>query len=197
VCSDERCLDEILLHGLDDVVNAATGDLVVVLHQLGNHGPAYFRRYPDAYKRWTPACEQNELRACSREEIVNAYDNSIAYTDRFLSRTIAFLEAQRQRFDVALTYVSDHGESLGERGLYLHGMPYAIAPREQVDVPMFWWIPDDAARGLRVDLGCLRARAATRATGHDELYHSIVGLLDVHTPRYIEARDLFAGCRTR
>lgn len=196
LCSDERCLDEILLHGLDGVVNAATGDLVVVLHQLGNHGPAYFRRYPDAYKRWTPACEKNELRACSREEIVNAYDNSIAYTDRFLSRTIAFLEAQRQRFDVALAYVSDHGESLGERGLYLHGMPYAIAPHEQVDVPMFWWIPDDAARGLRVDLDCLRGHAATRATGHDDLYHSIVGLLDVRTPHYLEARDLFAGCRS-
>jgi lipid A ethanolaminephosphotransferase len=196
LCADERCFDEILLHGLDQVVKTASGDLVVVLHQLGNHGPAYFRRYPDDYKRWTPACEKNELRQCSRDEIVNAYDNAIAYTDRFLSRTIAFLEGQRERFDVAMTYVSDHGESLGERGLYLHGMPYAIAPREQVEVPMFWWIPDDAARGLRVDLACLRARAASRASGHDDLYHSIVGLLEVHTPHYLEARDLFAGCRS-
>ncbi|RPH44743.1 MAG: phosphoethanolamine--lipid A transferase [Burkholderiales bacterium] len=197
LCADGRCLDEILLHGLDGVVQAATGDLVVVLHQLGNHGPAYFRRYPDAFKRWTPACERNELRECSRDEIVNAYDNALAYTDQFLSRTIAFLEGQRGRFDVALTYVSDHGESLGEHGLYLHGMPYAIAPREQVEVPMFWWIPEDAAQGLRVDLACLRTRASGRISGHDELYHSIVGLLDVHTPRYLEARDLFAGCRTR
>jgi lipid A ethanolaminephosphotransferase len=197
LCGDERCFDEILLHGLDGVVKSATGDLVVVLHQLGNHGPAYFRRYPDAYRRWTPACERNELRECSRDEIVNAYDNAIAYTDRFLSRTIAFLEGQRGRFDVAMTYVSDHGESLGERGLYLHGMPHAIAPHEQTEVPMFWWIPEDAARGLRVDLGCLRDLAATRPSGHDELYHSIVGLLDVRTPRYLAARDLFAGCRTR
>jgi lipid A ethanolaminephosphotransferase len=196
LCADERCFDEILLHGLDGIVKAASGDLVVVLHQLGNHGPAYFRRYPDAFKRWTPACEKNELRQCSRDEIVNAYDNAIAYTDRFLSRTIAFLEGHRERFDVAMAYVSDHGESLGERGLYLHGMPYAIAPHEQVEVPMFWWIPDDAARGLRVDLACFRSRAATRASGHEDLYHSIVGLLEVRTPHYLEARDLFAGCRS-
>ncbi|MFM1987719.1 MAG: hypothetical protein RJA99_676 [Pseudomonadota bacterium] len=195
LCADERCFDEILLHGLDAVVEDARGDLVVVLHQLGNHGPAYFRRYPPASRRWTPACERNELRDCSREEIVNAYDNAIHYTDRMLARTIAFLEARRDRYDVALTYVSDHGESLGERGLYLHGVPHAIAPREQLEVPMFWWIPEDAARGLRVDLACLRERASG-PSGHDNLYHSILGLLEVRTPRYLGDRDLFAGCRT-
>jgi lipid A ethanolaminephosphotransferase len=194
LCAEGRCLDEILLHGLDAVVEAAGGDLVIVLHPLGNHGPAYFRRYPPELRRWTPACEKNELRDCSREQIVNAYDNAILYADRMLARTIAFLEARRDRFDVALTYVSDHGESLGEHGLYLHGVPFPIAPREQVEVPMFWWIPEDAARGLRVDLDCLRARTAM-ASGHDALYHSIVGLLDVRTPRYLAARDLFAGCR--
>ena len=196
LCGEDRCFDEILLHGLDAEVDAEPRDRVIVLHQLGNHGPAYHRRYPPAFSRWTPACERNDLRDCSREEIVNAYDNAIAYTDRFLSATIGFLEARRDRFDVALMYVSDHGESLGERGLYLHGMPYAIAPKEQLEVPMFWWMPDDAARGLGVDLGCLRERAS-RPVSHDELYHSVAGLLDVQTPRYRAARDLFADCRTR
>jgi lipid A ethanolaminephosphotransferase len=196
VCSDDRCLDEILLHGLDTVVRDARGDLVVVLHQLGNHGPAYHRRYPARDRRWTPACERNELRDCTREEIVNAYDNAIGYTDRFLSRTIDFLEGQRDRFDVAMLYLSDHGESLGEHGLYLHGVPYPIAPREQLEVPKFWWIPDDAARGLRVDLACLRERAR-QPSGHDDLYHSVLGLLGVSTPRYLPARDVFSGCRIR
>jgi lipid A ethanolaminephosphotransferase len=194
LCEDDRCFDEILLHGLDAAVRDAKGDLVVVLHQLGNHGPAYSRRYPQAFRRFTPTCDRNELRDCSREEIVNAYDNAILYTDRFLARTIAFLEGQRERFDVAMTYVSDHGESLGERGLFLHGVPHAFAPREQVEVPMFWWIPEASARGLRVDLGCLRERA-DRPSGHDDLYHSLVGLLEIETPRYKARRDVFAGCR--
>jgi lipid A ethanolaminephosphotransferase len=194
LCDDERCFDEVLLHRLDAIVRDAAGDLVVVLHQLGNHGPAYFRRYPQAFRRWMPTCDRNELRDCEREEIVNAYDNAVLYTDRFLSRTIAFLETQRGRFDVAMTYVSDHGESLGERGLYLHGVPYAFAPREQLEVPMFWWLPEDAARGLRVDLDCLRERAG-RPSGHDDLYHSLVGLLEIATPRYRPERDVFAGCR--
>lgn len=194
LCEDDRCFDEILLHGLDAVVREAKGDLLVVLHQLGNHGPAYFRRYPQAFRRFVPTCDRNELRDCRREEIVNAYDNAILYTDRFLSRTIAFLEGQRERYDVAMTYVSDHGESVGERGLFLHGVPYAFAPREQIEVPMFWWMPEDSARGLRVDLGCLRERAG-KPSGHDDLYHSLVGLLEIETPRYKPQHDVFAGCR--
>ena len=95
---------------------------------------------------------------------------------------------------MALAYVSDHGESLGEHGLYLHGMPRAIAPREQLEVPMLWWIPPEAARGLGVGTDCLRRRAMQPAS-HDHLYHSVLGLLQVATPRYRPERDLFDGCR--
>jgi lipid A ethanolaminephosphotransferase len=196
LCANGRCLDEILLHGMDAIVRDARGDMVVVMHQLGNHGPAYFQRYPRDLERWTPACERTELRDCTREEIVNAYDNAIVYTDRFLSRTITFLETQRERFDVALAYVSDHGESLGERGLYLHGVPYPIAPREQTEVPMLWWVPPESAKGLGVDLDCLRGRAAQPAS-HDVLYHSVLGLLEVDSPRRVPSRDVFRDCRTR
>ena len=194
VCGQGHCLDEVLLHGLEAVARDASSDLVVVLHQIGNHGPAYHRRYPADAERFAPACRHDDLRECTREEIVNAYDNAIAYTDGFLAQAIRFLGAQRARFDVAMLYVSDHGESLGERGLYLHGMPHAIAPREQLEVPMLWWIPPDAARGLRVDLDCLRRRAAEPAS-HDHLFHSILGVLDVGTPRYRPERDLFGKCR--
>jgi len=197
LCAEGRCYDAILLRGLERALAdsaAPPGDTLVVLHQLGNHGPAYFRRYPAAMKRFEPACESNELRDCTAAQIVNAYDNAILYTDRFLADTIAFLERQQDRYDVALVYASDHGESLGEHGLYLHGLPYAIAPREQLEVPMFWWLPPQAAQDLGIDAGCLRRNAAAHAS-HDSLYHSVLGLLEVGTPRYRAARDLFLGCR--
>jgi lipid A ethanolaminephosphotransferase len=194
LCAEDHCYDEVLLHHLAPIVTDAGTDTVVVLHQIGNHGPAYFRRYPPAMKRFKPACERNELRECTREQIVNAYDNAIAYTDGLLANTIGFLDSQRARFDVALLYVSDHGESLGELGLYLHGMPYAIAPREQLHVPMLWWIPPAAARALDVDIGCFRSKAAQRAS-HDNIYHSVLGLLAVDTPSYKAERDLFDSCR--
>lgn len=194
LCPAGHCYDEVLLHDLERVAASATTDTVVILHQMGNHGPAYFRRYPAEFKRFAPACERQELRFCSREQIVNAYDNAIAYTDRFLADTIRYLEKMSRRFDVALLYVSDHGESLGEMGLYLHGMPFAIAPPEQLQVPMLWWIPADAARDVDLDVACLRARAAQPAS-HDNVYHSLLGLLAVRTQRYRSELDFFHACR--
>ncbi len=194
LCADDRCLDEILLHGLQGLMAGAARDRVVVLHQLGNHGPAYFRRYPPELKRYEPACESNELRDCTREQIVNADDHAILYTDRFLARTIRYLATLRDRFDVGLVYVSDHGESLGEHGLYLHGLPYAIAPREQTEVPMLWWLAPETADAAGIDMGCL-GRRAEHAVSHDNLFHSVLGLLAVRTPSYRGERDLFVACR--
>ena len=135
LCNGKRCVDEILLKDLQAQINPGKGDRVVVLHQLGNHGPNYFQRYPARFRRFTPTCENPELGQCARQEIVNAYDNALLYTDHFLAATIGFLKAQ-QDYETALVYVSDHGESLGEKGLFLHGVPYAIAPQEQIHVPV-------------------------------------------------------------
>lgn len=194
LCSDGRCFDEILTRELRQVLADGTGDTVVVLHQLGNHGPAYFRRYPAHMKRFSPACEKEELRDCSREEIVNAYDNAIAYTDHFLAGVVHELDAVRDRFDVAMVYASDHGESLGELGLYLHGIPHAIAPREQLQVPMLWWLPRPTATALGFDEACFRGKSVGQAS-HDHLYHTIMGMLSVKTARYRPERDLTADCR--
>ena len=193
ICAGGYCHDEVLLEELKRVTLAPGGDTVVLLHMMGNHGPAYFRRYPPELRRFTPACERLELRDCSREEIVNAYDNAILATDRFLARTLQYLQGLGERYDTALAYVSDHGESLGEHGLYLHGLPYALAPREQIEVPMFWWLPPGAAKSFGVDLECLRHRAGAAAS-HDNLYHSVLGLLRVTTARYRPERDLFHSC---
>ena len=194
LCDGGHCMDEILVHALQAKVQAGQGDRMIVLHQLGNHGPAYFRRYPQAFEKYAPACANNDLGTCSQQEVVNAYDNAIAYTDHVLAQTIAYLKTLQDRYDVAMIYVSDHGESLGEHGLYLHGVPYAIAPKEQTSVPMVWWLPQDSARNLNVDLACLRTEAQ-QAVSHDNLFSSVLGLLAIETPRYRKERDLFAACR--
>jgi len=194
LCADGRCLDEALLRGLDTVARDAQGNLVVVLHMLGNHGPTYFKRYPDAFRRFTPTCDTGELRKCSRQEIVNAYDNALLYTDHILARTIAFLKEREARFDTAMLYVSDHGESLGESGLYLHGVPYAIAPKEQTRIPMVWWLSAGFTHSFGLDAGCLAAQAA-KPWGHDHLFHSVLGLLQVETSVYDRRLDISSACR--
>ncbi len=193
LCDGKRCLDEILLKNLQARIVRGEGDQVVVLHQLGNHGPNYFERYPPQFRRFSPTCENPELGQCQRQEIVNAYDNALLYTDHFLAAAIGFLKSQ-PGYDTALIYVSDHGESLGEKGLFLHGVPYAIAPKEQVRVPMVMWFSPGFAAGARLNLQCLR-QEATQPVSHDNLFPSILGLLQVHTREYRASADLFAPCR--
>ncbi|WP_312315801.1 phosphoethanolamine--lipid A transferase [Stenotrophomonas sp.] len=192
LCKDGRCMDEVLLKGLDAQVRAKPGDRVVVLHQLGNHGPSYFQRYPDSFRKFTPPCQNPELGNCTPQQIVNAYDNAVLYTDHFLARTIHELQAMED-YDTALVYVSDHGESLGEKGLYLHGVPYAIAPAEQTSVPMVMWFSQRFATGRGLDTRCLADRARQR-TDHDVLFSSLLGLMQVKTRAYDPTQDVFASC---
>ena len=192
LCADGRCMDEILLQDLAAQVRAKPGDRVIVLHQLGNHGPSYFQRYPAQYRRFTPTCDTPDLGKCSREQIVNSYDNAVRYTDHFLARTIETLRGMDD-YDTAMIYLSDHGESLGEKGLYLHGMPYAIAPQEQTRVPMVMWFSQQFAANRGLDLACLNKRAE-RYSDHDNLFPSVLGLMQVNTALYQPNRDLFAAC---
>jgi lipid A ethanolaminephosphotransferase len=192
-CAGEHCLDEDMLTGLADEIAAEPGDLVVVLHQLGNHGPSYYKRYPPRLRRYVPTCDSDDLGDCSRAQIVNSYDNAVLYTDEFVSRAIHLIAAQDSH-DAALVYVSDHGESLGEGGLYLHGLPYAIAPKTQTRVPMVAWLSPEWSAAQGLDGACLRRRARSPAS-HDSLFHSVLGLMDVRTRAYAPELDLFAGCR--
>lgn len=196
LCQGDRCLDEALLESGRALLRDNHGNLVLVLHQLGNHGPAYFRRHPDAFRRFTPTCDEEELSKCSREQIVNSYDNALLYTDHVLGRTLDLLKSLEAEYDTALLYVSDHGESLGENGIYLHGLPYAIAPREQTRVPMVMWFSSGYAARNRLDPGCLRSQAE-QPVAHDNLFHTVLGLLDVSTADRDGALDLAASCRSR
>lgn len=192
LCGSGRCMDEILLRDLAARVRARPGDRVVVLHQLGSHGPSYFQRYPAGFRRFVPTCDTADLGRCTREQIVNAYDNSLLYTDHLLVRAIGELRALSD-YDTAMIYLSDHGESLGEKGLYLHGVPYAIAPREQTHVPMVMWLSPEFSRNRGLDTRCLARRAGQR-TDHDSLFSSVLGLMQVETAVYDPDRDLFAPC---
>lgn len=191
-CEAGECNDGIFLALLRDFAATMTEDTVLVLHQIGSHGPAYFLRYPKEYERFTPACQTPELKDCSAEEIRNAYDNTILYTDHVLSQTIDLLAAQ-DRVIPALLYVSDHGESLGEDGLFLHGSPYFMAPDAQTKVPMLLWLPETFRAAFHMDTACIRAKT-TAAISHDNLFHSILGLMDIQTGVRHDALDLFADC---
>lgn len=198
LCNGERCLDEALVVDLPARLRAAQGTQLWALHMIGNHGPGYWRRYPPTFARFQPECRQDDLRTCTIEQIVNSYDNALLYTDHVLARAIAALQAASDRVDSALVYVSDHGESLGERGLFLHGMPYRIAPREQLEVPMVWWASAGLERAVGFEPGCLAQalrRPAPASVSHDHLFHSMLGLLDVDTALKARSLDLVGACR--
>ena len=200
LCADGECLDEALLVGLDARLAALPAErrrngVLLVMHQMGSHGPAYARRSPAAYKRFTPECRTTTLGDCVPAELVNVYDNSIAYTDHVLARTIDWAKAQAG-YAPALLYVSDHGESLGEYGIFLHGLPYPFAPEAQKHVAMVAWLGEAAVARDRLDTACLRRRLDQPLT-HDHLYHSVLGLLDVATPTYDRRLDIWSPCKRR
>ncbi|MEQ8283296.1 MAG: phosphoethanolamine--lipid A transferase [Parvibaculum sp.] len=193
-CDGGDCRDDLLVRQLGTAITEADGDTVVVMHQIGSHGPSYFKRFTDAFRVFTPTCDTNQLQSCSQEEIVNSYDNSLLYTDHMLAQTIERLEAASGRFDTAMIYISDHGESLGENGIYLHGMPYMFAPDVQKHVPMVIWTSPGYRKRMDIDMSCIAAES-NAPLSHDNLFHSVLGMLDVRTDVYRPALDIVAGCR--
>jgi lipid A ethanolaminephosphotransferase len=190
-CDSGECKDEILLDQLDNWLNAVDHDAVLVLHQLGSHGPAYYARYPDAFRTFQPDCRSSEFSACHRLDIINAYDNSILYTDHVLATIIHKLKAQEARLAPAMLYMSDHGESLGEKGLFLHGAPWVVAPSQQTHIPFVLWLGEEAqAKTARV---CWAVQS-NEPQSHDNLFHTVLGLMNVTTKVRDRTKDLFATC---
>ena len=188
--------DENLLTGLQERIDQFQSDAVVVLHMMGSHGPAYYQRYPTAFEQFRPACKEAQFSRCTQQEIINSYDNSILYTDHILFRLVEMLRAKdREGLATAMLFVSDHGESLGEGNLYLHGMPYLFAPAEQKHVPMLLWLSPLFQSKSQIDMGCMKANK-DQAVSHDHFFHSVLGLLDVRTRVYDKNLDIFGQCRT-
>ncbi|MDI6632967.1 phosphoethanolamine transferase EptA [Pantoea dispersa] len=196
-CHDGFCLDDVLLHRFDNYVDSLHNDGIIVLHQMGSHGPAYFKRYPAAFQRFTPTCDSNQIQDCDYQALVNTYDNSLLYTDDMLSRTIDKLKGLSDRFNVALVYLSDHGESLGEHGMYLHGAPYLFAPSQQTHIPLLLWMSPGYAAAYHIDQACLRQQAAETAVSQDNLFHTVLGLFNIQTQQYQPQLDMIKSCQNR
>ncbi|MGG7554967.1 phosphoethanolamine transferase [Pseudomonas sp. ES3] len=194
LCANSECRDEILLQGMQHFIDTLNKDTVLVLHQMGSHGPEYFKRYPKEYEHFTPVCESNALNNCSRESIVNGYDNTLVYTDHVLSTLIDLLRSNQGKVDTAMLYLSDHGESLGEYNLFLHGTPYMLAPEQQKHVAMMAWFSDSYQKSFSVDTHCLQQNRE-KPLSQDNLFHSMLGLLEVNSTVYNPGLDMFAGCR--
>lgn len=190
-CSGTRCgYDEVLLTGLEQRIEASTNPRVfVVLHQSGSHGPAYHTKYPAEFEYFKPVCESVELGKCTHDELVNAYDNTIVYQDYFLYRIISVLKELPSDTATLMIYVSDHGESLGEYGTYLHGMPYSLAPDVQKNIPFLVWMSDEFMRRKGVPIGRLESQ---RLHSQRDVFHSVMGAFSMRSAAYLEQYDIFS-----
>ena len=195
-CDKNTCYDEVVLQDLDSEIAQMKGDKLVGFHLIGSHGPTYYKRYPDAHRQFTPDCPRSDIENCTDEELTNTYDNTIRYTDFVIAEMIAKLKTYEDKYNTALLYVSDHGESLGAMGLYLHGTPYKFAPDDQTRVPMQVWMSPGFTKEKGVDMACLQQKAADTRYSHDNIFSSVLGIWDVKTSVYEKGLDIFSQCRT-
>lgn len=201
LCSTGECFDEIMLSKLEDrfnefPINRLDKGTVVIMHQMGSHGPAYYKRAPEVIKKFKPECSTNVLQDCTRAQVTNAYDNTILYTDYFLNAVVKFLKDKQPHVETAMIYVADHGESLGENNVYLHGLPYAIAPDVQKKVPWINWLSNDFLQRNGINSECLALKKSSLFS-HDNYFHSVLGLLDIKTAVYKPELDVYASCSTK
>lgn len=195
LCDSHGCLDDVLVDDLPQQLAKLHAPAFLVLHIKGSHGPAYFRRYPASWRRFKPGCNTAEVQTCSYQQVVNSYDNTILYVDHTLGRIVDALGALPPQYHTAMFYLSDHGESLGENGIYLHGADWATAPSQQKHIPMLLWLSPAWKQNGRLDLACVAAQES-RKLSQDNLFDTMLGLFDVRTKIYRPQLDILSGCRT-
>lgn len=195
LCIDGECQDEALFHNLEDYINNLQHDGVIVLHTIGSHGPTYYNRYPAAFRKFTPTCDTSQIQTCTQEQLVNTYDNTILYIDYIVDKAIKLLQSKQDKFTTSLVYLSDHGESLGEDGVYLHGLPYSIAPETQKHIPMLIWLSEDYQKRYGVDNQCLQNEAQQKNFSQDNLFSTMLGITGVSTKEYRAQDDILTACR--
>lgn len=196
LCKNGTCYDEIMIEHAKELVANVSKDTVVFFHLIGSHGPKYYERYPENFKKFTPDCNRADVENCTLEEVRNAYDNTIAYTDFVLFSLIEdVLEQNFDKINPALFYISDHGESLGENGLFLHGTPYMIAPQFQTHIPMQLWLPRVTANAIGLDKSCLSDKSDELDLSHDNVFATILGFMQIKTKEYQVKDDAFNQCR--
>ncbi len=195
-CADGECQDGILVDSLNHYLKQLPKDdksqHLIVLHQMGSHGPAYYKRAPSEFQKFKPTCDTNAIQGCSSAELINSYDNTIVYTDHILNQIIETLKGQ-QNYQTGFWYLSDHGESTGESGMYLHGAPYAIAPSQQTHVPMMMWFSDAWKTAAQKQVACL-AQQKTATLSQDNLFPSLLSLLNVETQVIDQKNNMLHQC---
>ncbi|HMS28075.1 MAG TPA: phosphoethanolamine--lipid A transferase [Burkholderiaceae bacterium] len=201
LCTSGECFDEIMLSQISQRLATLPVDrlhrgIVVIMHQMGSHGPAYFKRSPESIKKFKPECATNILQDCTRSEVTNAYNNTILYTDHFLNKVVDYLKSIQPRAQTAMLYVADHGESLGENNIYLHGLPYAIAPDVQKRIPWIQWLSNEFMTRNKIRPACLEKQVETKIS-HDNYFHSVLGLMDIETSAYKPELDVFYNCKIK
>ncbi len=181
MCEGDNCdYDELLLNRLNEQILASEkSKVLVVLHTSTSHGPTYFKKYPPQFKKFSPVCESVELNNCTQEELINAYDNTIVYTDYILAKLIEQLKALNG-YNSSMFFVSDHGESLGENNLYMHGIPASMAPQEQLEIPFLVWLSDNS-KTLRPE----------EEVSQHHVFHSILDFLAIESPIFNKNKSLF------
>ncbi|ALR29565.1 sulfatase [Chryseobacterium sp. IHB B 17019] len=179
-CNGENCgYDEVLISGLKErIVSSHTNKILIILHTSTSHGPTYSKKYPKQFETFIPVCNSVELGKCSQQELINAYDNTIVYTDYILSRVISELQ-ELKGYRSSMIYVSDHGESLGEKNLYMHGLPVSLAPKEQYEIPFIVWSSGGPA--IKND----------KFVSQSYVFHSVLRFLGVQSPVYNEKMSVF------
>lgn len=172
--------DAILLEGLEeDIISCEKTKQLIVLHCSTSHGPTYNKKYPEEFEIFTPVCESVEISTADHEELVNAYDNTILYTDYLIHSVIDILKGFPDR-RCCMIFVSDHGESLGENNLFMHGMPMGIAPKEQFEIPFIVWLSDKGTTTKELD-----------RIGQYHVFHSVMNYFGMESPVYNENFNIF------
>ncbi|MCU4675339.1 phosphoethanolamine--lipid A transferase [Catenovulum sp. 2E275] len=190
-CKGHHCFDEALLAPLSQALDAENQfNQFIILHLIGSHGPTYYQRYPKRFNVFTPDCARSDIQNCSPTQLINTYDNTLLYTDYVLAQIIKLLK-QNLADQVSLLYISDHGESLGENGLYLHGFPYQLAPQEQTHIPMLYWSNQLTKPAYTQCLNHFLDQPLT----HDNIYDILLGLTNTQSKTYQAQRDIFNVCR--
>ena len=195
-CKDKECFDDILIDSFKAYLATIPQDdnrpRLIVLHQMGSHGPAYYKRVPAQFNVFKPTCDTNAIQGCSREALLNTYDNTLLYTDYVLDSLIETLK-NTTKYQTALWYLSDHGESTGESGMYLHGAPYAIAPTQQTHIPMLMWFSTVWKNQAKQQVKCL-AQQGRQELSQDNLFPTMLSLLDVKSKVIDPNNDMLAAC---
>ena len=178
----DKRYDELLFTGLRERIESSKKNKVlIVIHTSTSHGPNYASKYPKEFEVYKPVAHNVEEGEKNVAKLVNAYDNTILYTDYLLSNMIDTLRSLKD-WKSSMIFISDHGESLGENNMFMHGMPMKLAPKVQYEIPFLVWT-SDGYREYKSNL--------PEVLEQHYIFHSVLNLLSIQSPAYDKDYDIF------